>query len=56
MTNTKSRTNLHILVESAIMIALATVLSLVKLWEMPLGGSITLLSMLPVTALHLSIL
>lgn len=33
---------------SAIMIALATVLSLVKVWEMPLGGSITLLSMLPI--------
>ncbi len=33
---------------SAIMIALSTVLSLVKVWEMPLGGSITLLSMLPV--------
>ena len=33
---------------SAIMIALATVLSLIKVWEMPLGGSITLLSMLPI--------
>lgn len=32
----------------AIMIALSTVLSLVKLWEMPLGGAITLLSMLPI--------
>lgn len=31
----------------AVMIALGTVLSLVKVWEMPLGGSITLLSMLP---------
>ena len=30
------------------MVALSTVLSLVKVWQMPLGGSITLLSMLPV--------
>ncbi len=37
-----------VLTECAIMVALATVLSLVKLWEMPLGGSVTLLSMLPV--------
>ena len=53
MTNTQKRTNLHVLVESAIMIALATVLSLVKLWEMPLGGSITLLSMLPIMLIAL---
>ncbi len=38
---------------SAIMIALATVLSLVKVWEMPLGGSITLLSMLPICLLSI---
>ena len=42
--NTKTKA----LIESAIMIALSTVLSLVKVWEMPLGGSITLVSMLPV--------
>lgn len=33
---------------SAIMVALATVLSLIKVWKMPLGGSVTLLSMLPI--------
>lgn len=33
---------------SAVLIALSTVLSLVKVWQMPLGGSITLLSMVPV--------
>lgn len=33
---------------SAIFIALATVLSLIKVYELPLGGSITLLSMLPI--------
>ena len=36
------------LVTSAILIAASTVLSLVKLMEMPYGGSITLLSMLPI--------
>ena len=35
------------LVEGAMMIALATVLSMVKLFEMPYGGTVTLLSMLP---------
>lgn len=33
---------------SAVLVALSTVLSLVKVWQMPLGGSITLLSMVPV--------
>lgn len=36
---------------SAIMIALSAVLSLVKVYELPLGGSITLLSMLPVAVI-----
>ena len=36
------------LVEGAIMIALAVVLSLVKVYKLPWGGSITLLSMLPI--------
>ncbi|MFU0831997.1 MAG: hypothetical protein ACFWUC_03525 [Oscillospiraceae bacterium] len=36
------------LVESAIMLALATALSLVKIYQMPLGGSVTLCSMLPI--------
>ena len=44
MKNTKVR----LLAESAILLALAIVLSFVKIWEMPLGGSITLLSMLPI--------
>ena len=35
------------------MVGLATALSLVKLWEMPLGGSITLLSMLPIVLIAL---
>ena len=36
------------LTRCAILIALAAVLSLVKIYKLPLGGSITLLSMLPV--------
>ena len=36
------------LIECAIFIALATVLSLVKIIPMPFGGSVTLLSMLPI--------
>lgn len=45
---TNTKTNLLTLVECAMMVALSFVLSLLKLWEMPFGGSITLLSMLPV--------
>ena len=44
MRNTKVRT----LVECAVMVALAFGLSFVKLWQMPLGGSVTLCSMLPI--------
>ena len=40
--------NLLALVESAIMIALSFVLNLVVLWQAPLGGKLTLVSMLPV--------
>ncbi len=36
------------LTESAIMIAFATVLSVLKLFEMPYGGSVTVASMLPI--------
>lgn len=37
----------------AIMIALSTALSLIKIWNMPWGGSITLLSMLPVALISI---
>jgi thiamine transporter len=37
-----------ILVEGAIMIALATVLSYIRVYKLPWGGSITLVSMLPI--------
>ncbi len=42
------RTNTKRLIEASLMIALATVLSLIKLVEMPYGGSITIASMLPI--------
>ena len=37
-----------ILVEGAVMVALATVLSFIRVFKLPWGGSITLLSMLPI--------
>lgn len=37
-----------IMVEAAIMVALATVLSFIKIFKLPWGGAITLLSMLPI--------
>lgn len=45
--------NVKRMVLSAVMIGLATVLSLVKIWKMPLGGSITLLSMLPIVLISI---
>lgn len=41
------KTRTRMLCEGAILVALAQILSLLKLWEMPWGGSITL-SMLPI--------
>ncbi len=48
MTNAKSQKPIYKITTTAIMIALSTVLSLIKVVDMPLGGSITLLSMLPI--------
>ena len=45
---TTKQTVLRKLTISAVLVALSTALSLVKVFEMPLGGSITLFSMLPV--------
>lgn len=42
------KTNVRALTECSIMIALSTVLSVIKIFEMPYGGSITLASMLPI--------
>ncbi len=41
------------MIECAILIALSVVLSLVKIWQMPLGGAVTLVSMLPVCIISL---
>lgn len=46
-------TNVKRLVLTAMLIALATALSLVKIWQMPLGGSITLFSMLPIALISI---
>lgn len=54
MTNDKKSTfDLHTLTEAAIMVALAVVLSLIKVYEAPYGGSVTLLSMAPIIILSL---
>ncbi|MBQ8497236.1 MAG: energy-coupled thiamine transporter ThiT [Clostridia bacterium] len=47
MKNRQTQT-LRALTESAVMIALATVLSFIKIIDMPYGGSVTIASMLPV--------
>lgn len=44
MSNNKTK----ILVEGAAMVALATVLSYIRVFKLPWGGSVTLLSMLPI--------
>ena len=46
--NSNAKTSLLTLTECSLMIALATVLSVFKLFEMPYGGSITLASFVPI--------
>jgi len=46
MTNQKKKTT--ILAECAILTALAVVLSMIKIYDAPLGGSVTLFSMVPI--------
>jgi thiamine transporter len=48
MSQETSISNARKITEAAIMIALATVLSLIKLLDLPYGGSVTIASMLPV--------
>ena len=45
---TNKKQNLVKLTECAIMLALATVLSFIKIIQMPMGGAVTLCSMLPI--------
>lgn len=47
-TQKRSSTNLITLTECAVMLALSFALSYAKLFEMPMGGSVTIASMLPV--------
>lgn len=49
----KTNTRTHRMVLTAVLIALATVLSLIKIYKLPLGGSITLFSMLPISMLSI---
>ncbi|MBE6855302.1 MAG: proton-coupled thiamine transporter YuaJ [Ruminococcus sp.] len=42
------QTRITILVEGAVMIALAAVLSYIRVFKLPTGGSVTLMSMLPI--------
>ena len=44
----KRRNSLIRLAECSVMLALSVVLSFIEIWKMPMGGGITLLSMLPV--------
>ena len=44
----KTNKKLYAMVECAIMVALAAALSMIKIIRMPFGGSVTLLSMLPI--------
>ncbi|MBR3768790.1 MAG: energy-coupled thiamine transporter ThiT [Clostridia bacterium] len=44
----KKRNNIEKLTECSVLLALSVVLSFVEIWKMPMGGGITLLSMLPV--------
>ncbi len=54
MENTKKQTSFtKKLCVTAVLIALGSVLSLIKVYELPLGGSVTLLSMLPIVMLPL---
>lgn len=47
----KKTSNTVILVEAALMIALSTVLGMLKIFEMPFGGSVTCGSMVPIVLL-----
>ena len=47
----KSRT--HRMVLTAVLLSLSAVLSLIKIYKLPLGGSVTLFSMLPVSMLSI---
>lgn len=47
------KSNIRRLTVTAILLALATVLSLIKIWSNPWGGSVTLFSMVPIIIISL---
>ena len=47
MITQRKQSKIHVLAECAILVALGTVLSLLKLVDLPCGGSVTVASMLP---------
>lgn len=51
--NTEQSTNIKRMVLTAVLIGLGTALSLIKFLKMPLGGSVTLLSMLPIALISI---
>ena len=51
--NQKTKKNILMLTEGAIMVALATILSFIQIVKFPWGGAITVLSMLPIVAFSL---
>lgn len=44
----KKKQNLRITAECAVLLAMAIVFSFIKIWQMPMGGEITFVSMLPI--------
>lgn len=48
-----SKSKLNFIVESGVMIALATILSFIKIYEAPFGGSVTAGSMIPIIIISL---
>ena len=48
MSGTMKKEQIHAMTEAAVMVAMATVLSLIKFNKLPFGGSFTLLSMFPI--------
>ena len=51
--NQKTKNNIRMLSEGAIMVALATILSFIQIVKFPWGGAITVLSMLPIVIFSL---
>ena len=52
-TGSNTPTNVKRLVLTAVLIGLGTALSLIRIWQMPLGGEVTLLSMLPIALISI---